>query len=141
MSKMPKVDVNKVFEKLNNDNREYPEVDAAEETKILNIVVKKNGEIRATKPKVTDDNHVTGKAAYVWRMVCFMVSPHRVHHCIPATAHFDLPAYLESGYEPNKWSSALAREMANPLEAVIDAIVDSVDKTEWHGVHRWGRVL
>jgi hypothetical protein len=108
-----------------------------EEKDIINLVVKKNGQIRATKPKVKEDEPITGKAAYVWRMVVFMVSQNRVHSCMPVTADFDLPAYDEDG----RWSSRKAREMSETLKATIDAIVDGVDKSQWHGVKRWSRAF
>jgi len=106
-----------------------------EERDIVNIVVKKNTEVRASKPKVKDD--VTGKAAYVWRMVCFSVSPKHQHHCMPVCADFDLPARNENG----KWSSALAREMAKELNKLVDLITDAIPKEEWYGIHRWGKAF
>ncbi len=27
------------------------------------------------------------------------------------------------------------------LKPIEDAIVDSIDKSEWHGVHTWGKAL
>jgi hypothetical protein len=108
-----------------------------EEKDIINLVVKKNGQIRATKPKVKEETPITGKAAYVWREVVFMVSPKPTHMCMPVTADFDLPAYDENG----KWSSQKAREMSKTLKATVDAIVDGVDKSQWHGVRRWGKAF
>ena len=108
-----------------------------EEKDIIGLVVKKNGQIRATKPKVKEDEPITGKASYVWRMVVFMVSQNRVHQCMPITADFDLPAYDEEG----KWSSRKSREMAETLKAVEDSIVNGVDKSQWHGVRRWQKAF
>jgi hypothetical protein len=109
----------------------------AEDSKILNLVVKKDGSIRASKPKVKDSDPITGKSAYVWCMVCFQVSPKGVHHCMPVCANFDLPAFNEAG----KWSSAIAREMEKSLTPLIDAIVNCVPKSKWYGVNRWGKAL
>jgi len=110
-----------------------------EETKIFNVVVKKNNTIRATKPKVNRSNTdiINGKASYVWRMVAFMVSPKPAHQCMPACASFDLPAFDENG----DWKSPIARIMENELQKLIDVIIDNIDKSQWHGVHRWGRAL
>lgn len=129
-SQMPTVNKleaeNKIFQNYNNKDEGHA---------ILNIIVKKDGTVRASKPKVKDA--LTGKAAYVWRMVCFLTSPKPAHQCMPCTCDFDLPAYDEEG----KWRSPIAREMAATLKPIEDAIVDSIDKREWHGVHTWGRVL
>ena len=107
------------------------------EIPIARKIIMKNGCIRASKPKVDESLPSTGKAAYVWRMVCFLVSPKPAHHCMPATAEFDLPAYDENG----KWSSAKSREMAKDLDVLVDKIVDGIDVALWHGVHRWAKVL
>jgi hypothetical protein len=123
---MPKVNIEKVDgESLTDEERE-----------IFNIVIKKDNSVRASKPKVTKDD-LTGKAAYVWRMVCFFVSPKSPHKCMPCTASFDLPAYDENG----KWCSSIARVMEKDLDILVDKITNAVDKREWHGVHSWGRAL
>jgi hypothetical protein len=108
-----------------------------DEIKIVSKIIKKDGSIRASKPKVDENNPNTGKSAYVWRMVCFLVSPKPAHHCMPCTAEFDLPAYDEKG----RWSSALARDMAKSLDEIVNKIVDSIDVRLWHGVHRWSQAL
>ena len=108
------------------------------ELEIASLVVKKNGAIRATKPKVErEDDPISGKAAYVWREVVFCVSQKPAHQCMPVTAEFDLPAFDENG----KWSSKVAREMGKELKVLIDKIVNSVPKNEWHGINRWGRAF
>ena len=127
MYNMPEVDT---------ENAKTQLADNEEGLAILDIIVKKDGTVRASKPKVTDDP-ITGKAAYVWRMVCFLVSPKPAHHCMPCTADYDLPAYDENG----KWRYELARKMGETLNLIEKVIVDSVNKDEWHGVHRWGRIL
>jgi len=122
---MPKVNIKNINGELLTD----------EERAIFNIVIKKNNSIRASKPKVKDD--LTGKSAYVWRMVCFFVSPKGPHQCMPCTATFDLPAYDENG----KWCSSIARAMEKELDTLVDKITAGIDKREWHGVRRWGRAL
>ena len=125
MTNMPKVNIISVRENFLS----------TEEVNILGMVVKKDDTIRASKPKVKDG--LTGKAAYVWRMVCFQVSPKGQHHCMPTTANFDLPAYDENG----DWKCAISRGMEKELDKLVDMIVNAVDKTEWHGIQRWGKAL
>jgi hypothetical protein len=122
--------------KVNTENAKNKLAGNEEGLAILDIIVKKDGTVRASKPKVTDDP-ITGKAAYVWRYVCFLVSPKPAHQCMPCTADYDLPAYDENG----KWRYQLARKMGETLDLIEKVIVDSVNKDEWHGVHRWGRIL
>lgn len=128
MTNMPKVNIENAKDKLAGND---------EGLLILHRIVKKDGTLRASKPKVLKDAPITGKTAYVWRMVCFMVSPKSQHQCMPCTADFDLPAYDTEG----KWRYQLAREMMDTLKPVENAIVDSVDKSDWHGVIRWGQVF
>ena len=128
MIKMPKVNIENAKAKLTGND---------EGLVILHRLVKKDGTLRASKPKVLKDAPLTGKTAYVWRMVCFMVSPKPAHQCMPCTADFDLPAYDTEG----KWRQPLAYAMANALKPIEDAIIDSIDKNDWHGIRRWGKVL
>ena len=108
-----------------------------EEFNITKNFLKKDGSIRSTKPKINDKESITGKSAYVWRMVVFMVSPKLQHQCMPVTASFDLPAIADNG----KWCSQIAREQEAELKNVIDAVVDSIPKNEWHGVQRWAKAF
>ncbi len=134
-TKMPTVDVDHAENLIYQNFAKGNEALKAEGHKIFHIIVKKNGTVRASKPKVKDA--LTGKAAYIWRMVCFLTSPKLAHKCMPCTCHFDLPAYDENG----KWKYSLSREMMAELKPIEDAIVDSIDMIEWHGVHTWGKVL
>ena len=104
--------------------------------KAITVTRGKPGQLRASKPKVKDSDPITGKAAYVWRMVCFLISPKGQHHCMPITADFDLPAFVDG-----KWSSAAARDMSKVLKPLEDAIVNSVPKTEWYGVRSWASAM
>lgn len=117
MTNMPKVNKNKVVAMT------------AEETELFNIVVKKDNSIRASKPKVI--SYTTGMAAYVWRMTVFMVSPKPAHQCMPVCADFDLDVK----------DFAARRALTKELDKLVDKIVNAVDKTEWHGISRWGRAL
>lgn len=109
-----------------------------EEVTIINMIIKKDGSIKSAKPKAKkhDDPDTMGKAQYVWRMVCFTVSPKRQHQCMPVCADFDLPARVDG-----KWSSVAAREMSKGLDKLVDFIVGYVPKTQWHGIHRWGKAF
>lgn len=139
---MPKVDRSilnqgliNLFKNTNDRHKEY------EYSRIVEIVVKYSDEIRASKPKLNGqldpDWYIKSKAAYVWRMVVFMVSKQRQHQCMPVCADFDLPAQDEKG----KWSCSIAREMAKELDQVVDVIVNAVPKSQWHGISRWGKAL
>jgi len=128
---MPKVDFEKINESLSVLDHSVQE----EFTSILDVIVKKNGNLRASKPKVNTD--IDGKAAYVWRLAAFSLSTNPQHHCMPVCADFDLPAYDENG----KWSSAVARQMAKELDVLEKIIVNSVPRDEWSGVHRWAKAL
>ena len=103
---------------------------------------KNKGLLRAAKPKI-EYNIVekegrklriptleTGRTAYVWRMVAFQVSPLGQHQCLPFCAEFDLPGTVQE-----------SREEAKRLDVLVDKIVNSIPKAEWHGVRRWGRAL
>jgi hypothetical protein len=126
---MPVIDINRAIDLVSELNPEY--------ATILPLVVKRNGEIRASKPHIDKADHRTGKAAYVWRMVVFQVSKKRAHQCMPICADFDLPAYDDNG----KWSCSIARDMAKGLDPLADLIVNLVPKSEWHGLNRWGHAL
>ena len=120
------------------------------EAKIVARIVKSDGTLRASKPDVppltrvkdntsifgytlrhlTEDGEVAGEAAYVWRMVAFFTSPKQQHQCMPCTAEFDM------GGEP-----AEQRARCKELDALVDRIVNSIPKSEWHGVRRWGQAF
>lgn len=125
MNTMPKIDLSKV------------EL-SAEEMKIVELILKKDGSVRCSKPKVDKSNPLTGKAAYLWRMVVWAISPIRQHQCLPTTADFDLPAIDET---TGKWSCAAARMMSIPLEELEKKLVNTVPVIQRHGTMAWGRAL
>ena len=86
-----------------------------------------NGRLRASKPK-------DGEAAYVWRMVAFLVSPRRQHQCMPCTADFGIDFRTPEAQWDVRRVGEYCREVLDP---VVDQIVDAVDKRDWHGVKRW----
>lgn len=99
-------------------------------TPVFDLVVKRNGEIKKSKPAIDANNQDTGYAAYVWRNVVFLVSSNPKHQCMPVCANFDM---IEHGNE--------RRELCKRLDKLVDLIVDAVPKSEWHGVHRWARAF
>lgn len=102
------------------------------EQKILDVVVKKDGTIRASKPTLTKklNPSLWGEAAYVWRMVVFQVSRNPVHQCMPVTADWDIHLTTDE-----------RRKVTRVLDSLVDKIVNTVPVTQWHGILRWGRAL
>lgn len=119
---------------------------SADELAIAGAIIatkgKNKGLLRASKPKVEytivekDGRKLrmptleTGRAAYVWRMVAFQVSPIGQHHCLPILADFDLPGSVEE-----------ARAEAKRLDVLVEKIVNAIPKSQWSGIHRWARAL
>lgn len=108
------------------------------------------GALRASKPKIvytkaivpckyrpsgekeiSRPDELGGKAAYVWRMVAFTISPIGKHHCMPVTADFDLP----------EDDMAKRREMAKELDTLANKIIASVPRHQHHGTMRWARAF
>ena len=132
---MPKIDTSSLF-------------CTEEQTAILNIIIKVDGTLRASKPPLgkktgmidsdsfygytyawaTDAERLKAKAAYVWRMVAFAISPNPVHHCMPTTASFDLDGTFEE-----------CRALEKELDAFADLIVKCVPVTKQHGTMRWAQ--
>ena len=98
---------------------------------IISILIKKNGKVRVSKPKVDESKPNTGRCAYVWRMVMFQISTNRKHHCMPVCADFDLC--------PEDWKER--KELMKELDVIVNEVVDNAPKSEWHGIHRWGKAL
>lgn len=94
--------------------------------------------LRASKPKGN------GRVAYVWRMVAFTISPIRQHQCMPVTADFDVYDYYVNGtneYGRQSFDHSAIREECKRLDAIADAIIDRVPKSEWHGTRSWARAF
>lgn len=135
------------------------EIPLSERPDWLENICGRGGRLRATKP---DDP----RAAYVWRMVAFQISPRREHHCMPVTADMGLThamaAHRTEEYVPTmryerdaetvaswgeeQWArmhrqakmSAFIRE---ELDVWVKRVVDAVPPSQWHGVKRWRRAL
>lgn len=122
-----------------------------DELALVNMVIKKDDTVRASKPtlpkkvEVPDDSPFkyhydyanpedakVGKAAFIWRWVVLMVSPIRQHQCMPVMAFCDLPRTATFDEQ---------RAMEKELQAIADKVVDAIDPRQWHGVKRWGKVL
>lgn len=89
---------------------------------------KNKGRLRASKPHVDNDaDPLSGKAAYVWRMVAFMASPDPRHSCMPVTADWDLP--VPYGQE--------RRAMTKELDQLVDKVVATMPMSE--GAMSWAR--
>lgn len=110
---------------------------------------KNAGHLRASKPFVDRHDPQSGKAAYVWRMLAFQLSPIGQHQCMPVTAEWDLPVGYEGLPSVNdpEYTSKLhdrheqRRIMANALDELVDRVVNTIPPSEWHGVQRWARAL
>ena len=138
-NKMPRIDMDALKGTLSPEDYEIAR-------RVVASQGKNKGCLRAAKPKVAMLPHpdperarlryqvpeaVTGRAAYVWRMVAFTISPVARHHCTPCGADFDLP---ERNY---KERAAEARR----LDEVADAIIATVSPAEWHGTRRWAGIF
>jgi len=117
---MPKIDLNRIG---GHAARQYAEK-----------IVARGGRLRATKPRGD------GRVVYVWRNVAFAISPKPAHQCMPVTDFSDLWRQLEAEGEGRVQYEVVAAE-AERLQSIIDEIIDSVPKSEWHGILRWGRAL
>jgi hypothetical protein len=106
---------------------------------------KNKGRLRASKPDVVqtiverngrkyyESDATTGKAAYLWRMVAFVVSPLPQHQCLPMMADCDLPYFSVSKED--------AKAMQKEMDALADKITNAIDKSQWHGIQRWAKAL
>jgi len=103
---------------------------------------KNKGRLRAAKPKIEYNIVIkdgrklrhptleTGRVAYLWRMVAFVVSPIGQHQCLPVCADFDLPGELSE-----------MREKAKELDALADKITNAIPPQKWQGINRWARAF
>lgn len=95
------------------------------------LIVRPDGTLRASRPSLKKGDDIRC-AAYVWRMVAFSISCDPKHHCMPCTAYCYLPRGL---------SHDERRQLEKHLDGVADVIINSVPKSDWHGVTRWGNAL
>lgn len=104
---------------------------------IVNACLGRANRLRSAKPKEN------GYAAYVWRLVAFQISNNSQHHCMPMTADFDMPQeYWGRGEDGSCTESANKRRAkCKELDMIVDVMVNSVPKSQWKGVIRWGRAF
>lgn len=123
----------------------YPKIDTTtidltpEERRIAEIIVKRDGTLRASKPKApkgadAETQRLYSEAAYVWRMVAFFVSPNPRHHHMLVTADFSMKTADYGGYKER-------RRRIKELDVLVNKIVDAVPVTQWNGVRRWSQAL
>ena len=103
----------------------------SEKQAIIKVVMKNGKGFRASKPKVDKNDPITGRTAYVCRMVGFQISRKNSLLCMPVTAVFD---YAEEDWKNRK-------EVTKALDEVVAEIVDAVPPAERYGVNRWARAL
>jgi hypothetical protein len=69
---------------------------------------------------------------------------------MPMMAEFDLPSYCwvrgvsysDPAYvKASQDAAARRREVIKHLDELVEAVVDTVPKNQWHGIIRWGQVL
>lgn len=98
------------------------------ETALVRRILKSGGEIRESRPEITNDGY-SGAAAYLWRMVVFQVSKRAAHQCMPVMSYHYLPDIPERD------------QLAKWLDALADKVVNQIPVTEWHGIARWASIL
>lgn len=110
---MPRIDLQALWQKLSKDDMS-----------IVRRVVRENTwRLRTSRPKLCDSNE-SRYAAYVWRMVAFMVSPHSQHHCMPITCFWWLPEGTD-------------KKVMQYLDRLVDEITNTVPDSQWWGVRAW----
>ena len=121
-----------------------------EEKAILDIIVKSDGSLLASKPHrnkqirvkdatspygytyqcATEQDRLRAKAAYTWRMVVFAVSQNPKHHCMPVMAFCDLDG-----------ESDARRSTEKALDDLAERLIRAIPADQQHGTIRWGRAL
>jgi hypothetical protein len=121
---------------LNFDNLDQSEKEIAEK------IVSKGNKLRASKPH-------EGEAHYVWRLVCFMISPKPAHHCIPCTHDFGV---MDIAPKITKYCEYRKKEVQQPdfdwvrkrckeLDVIVGKLVDNVKSEQRHGINRWAKAF
>jgi hypothetical protein len=114
----------------------------AEERKLIEGIIAtqgmNKGRLRAAAP-VSPGRRPTapqGDVKYVWRMVAFQVSTNPQHWCMPVCADFDIDSPTR-GVEGVRYRA----ERAKVLNNLVDRIVNTIPKEQWHGINRWRGIL
>lgn len=128
---------------------------------VSKVVAKRGGIMRLRASKPAD-----GPAAYVWRMICFIASPHSQHHCMPVGADFyindadyahraDKYVFRLETQEDQDYVAKLTPDriamlnksecrhqyMKQELDPIVDAVLDTIPKNEWRGAKRWQQAI
>jgi len=111
--KMPRIDLTVLWKKLSKDDMAI----------VRRIIREDTWRLRTTRPILRESNE-SRYAAYVWRMVAFLVSPNSKHHCMPTTCFWWLPKNMDK--------TAMQR-----LNRLVDEITDTVPANEWWGCLAW----
>jgi hypothetical protein len=90
---------------------------------IVRHIVDREGRIRESRPEITDP--YSGCAAYVWRMVCFIISPNPKYQCLPVMATDYVPQIPER------------EKLLDWLDALTDKILTQIPTRRWLGIVRW----
>ena len=95
------------------------------EREILALIIKSDGTLRKSKPKITD--RVSSYAAYVWRMLAHYLGINAKALCLPVMAHYDLLC----------GSTKERVKVAQLLDTLVDKIMSTIPVNEWRGVMAW----
>ena len=119
--KMPRIDV------------EALDLSDADKEIVRGIINTRTGCLRASAPETHPCTDERGLVYHVWRMVAFSVSPVAAHQCMPCTAGF----YFSRDAQPGSPERKALVERGDRIER---AVVNSIPKSQWAGIIRWGQV-
>lgn len=113
--------------------------------------------LKASKPQQD------GPYAYVWRMICYIASPKTQHHCMPVGADFyirdfdfnhrddkyiprDPDCETVKNWDTKTWnmmhkSTQRKNYIKYELDPIVDKVLDTIPKTQWHGAKRWSKAI
>jgi hypothetical protein len=142
-------------------------LDAAELAIALQAFTPRGGKLvlRSSKPK-----NATGAGKYVWRMIVFAIPKGHNHHCLPATADWDvrqedIPADFEGAidrawvakqveravaaetpadwteYFERRWPRERRKRYLNHLDHIADKVIATVPVRKQAGTMAWARAL
>ena len=121
----------------------------AEERKLVEGIIAtqgmNKGRLRASAP-INPGRRPTapqGDVKYVWRMVAFQVSTNPQHWCMPVCADFDIDVPSDLVADGVKYDKThhCRNAKAKVLNNLVDRIVNTIPKEQWHGINRWRGIL